>query len=206
MSLALINEPGKGFRWVRQSGKVGHLIIEQIKDGLVVVRDGERTIELVPAKRPEKRGLLEGVSSDETGFEPSLSALGRAGGDVTRRPHFVVSGEMEARDMPPRASSEERASTEELISGLKGIQASLESGSGPGDREQAALMEGLISDLKATRISTEEAKRLGHLGKELESVDAARDEADIQHDPNRANDGGAETEAVAREPNNADNR
>ncbi len=209
LSLALIDEPGKGFRWVRQSGKVGHLVIEQIKDGLVVVRDGERTIELVPAKRPEKRGLLEGASSGETGFKPSLSALGRAGADVTRRPHFVVSSKMEGGDMPPRASSEERASLKELISGLKGVQASLESGkagSGLGDGEQAALVEGLISDLEATRISAEEAKRLGHLGKELESVDAARDEADIQQDPNRANDVGAKIEAGAREPNSADNR
>ena len=34
LSLALIDEPGKGFRWVKQSSKVGHLIIEQVKDGL----------------------------------------------------------------------------------------------------------------------------------------------------------------------------
>ena len=38
-SLALIDEPGKGLRWVKQSGEVGHLIIEKVKDGIVVVRD-----------------------------------------------------------------------------------------------------------------------------------------------------------------------
>ena len=209
LSLALIDELGKGSRWVRQSGKVGHLVIEQIKDGLVVVRDGERTIELEPTKRLEKRSLLEGVSSGGTGFKPSLSALGRAGADVTRRPHFVVSGEMKARDIPPQASDEERASLEELIRGLKGIQASFESGKaglGPDDKEKAVLMGGLISDLKATRISAEEAKRLGHLGEELESIDAAPDGADIQRDPNRAKDDRAKIEASAREPNSPDER
>ena len=35
LSLALIDEPGKGRRqWVRQSDKVGHFLIEQIQDGL----------------------------------------------------------------------------------------------------------------------------------------------------------------------------
>jgi hypothetical protein len=53
LSLALIDEPGKGFHWVRQGGKVGHLIIEQIKDGLVVVRDGQRTFELVAESQRE---------------------------------------------------------------------------------------------------------------------------------------------------------
>src|SRR4030066_11509 len=43
LSLALIDEPGKGLCWVRQSSKVGYLIIEQIRDGLVVVRDGQST-------------------------------------------------------------------------------------------------------------------------------------------------------------------
>jgi len=53
-SLALIDEPGKGFRWVRQSGKVGHLIIQQIKDGLVVVKDDQRTFEMTPQRKPKK--------------------------------------------------------------------------------------------------------------------------------------------------------
>jgi len=34
LSLALIDEPGKGLHWVRPSSKVGHLIIEQIRTGL----------------------------------------------------------------------------------------------------------------------------------------------------------------------------
>jgi len=54
MSLALIDEPGKGFRWIRQSGKVGHLIIQQVKDGIVVVKDDQRTFEMIPERKPKK--------------------------------------------------------------------------------------------------------------------------------------------------------
>ena len=46
MSLALIKKSEGGLDWVRQSSKVGHLIIEQVKDGVVVIRDGERTFKL----------------------------------------------------------------------------------------------------------------------------------------------------------------
>ena len=33
LSQALIDEPGKGRFWVRQSSMVGHLLVEQVKDG-----------------------------------------------------------------------------------------------------------------------------------------------------------------------------
>lgn len=57
-SLALLDEPGKGLRWVRQSGKVGHIIVEEVKDGLIIVRDGQRTYELI-ADRLAKKSLLK---------------------------------------------------------------------------------------------------------------------------------------------------
>jgi len=58
-SLVLIDEPGKGLHWVRQSGKIGHLLIEQIKDGLIVVKDNGRTYEVAAEQKPET-SLLEG--------------------------------------------------------------------------------------------------------------------------------------------------
>ena len=52
MSLALIDEPGKGQHWIRQSSEVGHLRIEQIKDGLVVVKSSKETFELAVQPSP----------------------------------------------------------------------------------------------------------------------------------------------------------
>ena len=46
ISQALIDQTDKGRHWFRQSGKVGDFIIEQIKDGLVVLRNNEMTFEL----------------------------------------------------------------------------------------------------------------------------------------------------------------
>ncbi len=72
LSLALIDEPGKGFRWVRRSDKIGRMVIEQIKDGVVIVNDGSKTIEL-KAKRPPKKSLLRGKKSEADKLEKQMS-------------------------------------------------------------------------------------------------------------------------------------
>jgi len=65
LSLALIDEPGKGLRWIRQSSEIGHLTVEEVKDGKVVIRDGTRTYEIEPKQIP-KRSLVKGESSYST--------------------------------------------------------------------------------------------------------------------------------------------
>ncbi len=183
LSLALIDEPGKGLRWVRQSSEVGHLIIEQVKDGLVVVKDGKRTFELV-AERPEKRSLVK-KPSGETAPDLIKSALGKGATDIA------------GNKAPQMSVEEEKASLKKAIDELKAVQADFESDktdSKLSGEASAVLIEGLISNLeaKAMRISAEEARRLDHLGKELK---------DVQLDPNRAKDDRTESDANLSEPN-----
>ncbi len=80
LSIALIDEPGKGLHWVRQSSKVGHLLIEQVKDGLIVVKDSKGTFELEVEQKPEL-SLLEGApgASSRTGASSQTGASDRAG-------------------------------------------------------------------------------------------------------------------------------
>ena len=157
LSLALIDEPGKGLRWVRQSSEVGHLVIEQIKDGSVVIRDGQKTNELVP-ERPEKASLVKETSIDtdvpdskaqqRRSGKSRTSASGRADSSITRRKRRQI-GTGEAK-------------------------------------EQVPLSEGIIPELEAMRISTEEAERLDRLGKELN---------DVQQEPNQSEDDISEDDA-----------
>ena len=167
LSLALIDEPGKGLHWVRQGGKVGHLIIEQIKDGLVVVRDGQRTFELV-AERPEKRSLVKGASLEPIRAKPSLSPLDRP--DVP-----VIHRMPDGRRRPPRmTAAEEKAEREKVLAELEAMLMSIESDrtdSQRSDEENAVEMEGFISDIKAMRVSAEEADHLGRLGRQLDDSD-----------------------------------
>ena len=185
LSLVLIDEPGKGLRWVRQSTKVGHLLIEQVKDGFVVVKDGSGTFELVAELQPEP-SLLEGASAvplKRTGFPSQAEPSGRA--PVTTGSKSAVPSPTPWRTGPgvtdskikiPQTkdmSPEEDAKMNELIEKLRQIQNSFKSdkaGSGTSAKGKAEMMEILISKFKSSRLSAEEAKKLNTLGRELREV------------------------------------
>jgi hypothetical protein len=188
LSLALIDEPGKGLYWVRQFSKVGHLIIEQVKDGLVVVRDGKSTFELA-AERPEKRSLLKANSS--------------SGGRITgSKPPEIdaevqMSAEEEAALMKETEAERKKALAELDVMLLEGgiVQADVEVGetdSGSKAKEIAAARKRSISDLETMRISAREARGLGRLGRRLKNV---------QREQNRVEDNRTESDANLIEPN-----
>ena len=178
MSLVYIDEPGKGLHWVRQSSKVGHLLIEQVKDGLVVIKGSEGTFELVVEQKPVT-SLIEGaspVSAIPGGRNSTRSTPPPKG---IRAPTSIKNARSKSPPQPQR-NAKETKEMEELINNLKNLQRSSKSdktNSGPGEKDKAALMDKLISNFKSTRISTEEAKKLDNLGKQLK---------DTPHDPNRS--------------------
>jgi len=180
LSLALIDEPGKGFRWVRQSNKVGHLIIEQIKDGALVVRDGQNTFELV-AKRPEKINLVKGTLP----IGPAVAAPAPAA-PVVAAP---------APAAPPPAPQPVEIHPEEILAKLMAMKADAESDVNNPEYtgENAEMFDKLISEFKAMRITDQEAKKLGQLGEDLN---------DIYRDPNLAEDKADENNANSSEANN----
>ena len=158
LSLALIDEPGKGLHWVRQSSKVGHLVIEQIRDSLVVVKGDKGTFELPVEQRPEM-SLLEGrthapkEAGGQTSAKSTLTPSGRTSARITR-----------TRSRPPQrlqnTDTEKTAQLQELAVKLKGAS----------PEERDAMLEKYISNVKSLRVSAEEAKKLGDLGKQLKDV------------------------------------
>jgi hypothetical protein len=185
LSLALIDEVGKGLRWVRQSSKLGHLIIEQVKDGLVVVRDGRRTFELV-VERPEKRSLLKEPLSRATGSKSILSASGKADSRITGSRALQRNAEETAA-----LQKEQAKLAEKIFAELQAMQADAESDKTDSEHAEENTAK-TKKDLESTRISAEEAKRLDHLGKKLK---------DVQQGPNQVKDDRTETDANLSEPN-----
>jgi len=157
LSLALIDEVGKGIRWVRRSGRVGHLVIDQIKDGLVVVKDGRRTFEVAVVERPKKVNLIKSPTLDGTDAKAALQP-GWQG---------VTAGQMSAEESA-ESRAEKAAALDELVRELKAIQAA-------GESEQAGTEQGkkdgdaLEKFIESIRIDAEEAKKLNNLGKELQN-------------------------------------
>jgi hypothetical protein len=176
LSLALIDEPGKGFHWVRQAGKVGHLIIEKVEDGLVVVRDGQRTFEL-EVDKPKKRSLVKGSISDVRITSTELPPMSRDEEEVSGK----------------QLNEAEQSRTGGGLGELEdNLMAAMEVARADGNVEEVGKLEKLISDIETMRIGDEEARQLGRLGERL------RERHRRIH---RARDGKIEADANLSEPN-----
>jgi len=155
------------------------------------------------ADRPEERSLLKNrvshlVNRELPSPEPQIPS------PKPRTP---------SREIPAaQMSAEETAAWEKLVGELDAIQADAESGKIDWEdsaEKSRALMEKLTSQLESmrgespntieavreSRISDEEAERLGHLGRELK---------DVRGDPNRAKDDKTESDANSNEPSSSE--
>ncbi len=178
MSLALIDQSGKGFRWVRQSARIGHLIIEKIKDGVVVIRDGQKTQELVPS-RPVRRSLIKGKGapvSGKTDFKAALKALSIAetGIESAGEPEPMPVGSPRPSRQVSQVDEEKAALMNKFVENLRAMKAagSDDFNSQLNDEKSQALIDKIMSDLRTSRVSPEEAGKLQRLGKELKSQDS----------------------------------
>lgn len=146
-SLAFIDEPGKGTRWVSQSSNVGHLTIEQVKDGIVVVRDGGRTFELsVPENR--QRSLVEGTSPAAKTTTPLTTTL----------------------ESTPTTSTPAAPPNAEEIERIKKLMESLSERVKSPDNIDSEEVGEIMSNIGSMRISPGEAERLKELPKELDDT------------------------------------
>ncbi len=171
-SLALIDEPGKGFRWVEQSEEVGHLVFEQIKDGVVVLKDGQKTFEIT-ADRPAKKSLVKNLLGNTTSEPPSLTLETLVRSETSEANTVAAGNEPPASPPLPVVDEKTAALMEEFMSRMKDMQSKAETNEADKERRvegNAEMMEKFISDLQAMRISSEESKELGDLGEELKSV------------------------------------
>jgi hypothetical protein len=204
LSLAYIDEPGKGLHWVRQGDKVSHLLIQEVQDGSVIVKDRDKLNTLVVARAPKKSLLRSDKTSKSTTVMPGTSTSitssvsapvgSQRGGpptlprtDAAKRAIAAKSAAMAAT--PPRVTvprpgrrpmqpseAEQDAVLAEFINELKAMEGTGKNGSEYSAEERAALKEAIV-DFEAMRITAGEAKRLDRLGREL---------GNVQSDPERA--------------------
>ena len=147
LSFALIDEPGKGFRWLRQSSSVGHLVIEEIKDGLVVIRDGQRTYDLIAERKPRKSLVKGKGAAPGTGSKPSVP------------------------ETEPTVNKDEML--DNIIERIESAVASDSTDSQPAAEESDATMQELLTAIEAMRAHSEESKKLNDLGQELNGAKQA---------------------------------
>ena len=187
LSQALIDEPGKGRHWVRQSSMIGHIFIEQVKDGLVVLKSGEETYNIEIQEKAETgitgKASPASLRSSPGPVKPTSTAFSRA--INTRNP----------RNIPQRTQRniDDEEKMNEFVDKLKDLQQSSVSDktdSKIDKEERNARIQELISKYKSTRVSAKEAEKLDNMGEEMK---------DIQEDPNLYSPEAGEDEADVNE-------
>ena len=227
-SLALIDEPGKGLQWIRQGGTVNRLVIEKVSDGSITIRDGQRTFEMNVVKVDEKwRGLVKGAGGTTTEaatkpLEPAAvtnqpEAAKRItrgqrgiGGDRQVRPDVAAirqrSGGTVATQEPPVRQPTPAPVTQNPESAVSesppARQGAADVVSPPDEKDFIRLR--LAEEISASRITTDEAKRMEELAQTLEQLEElVRQKAAGQFDANASSAGkdSAKSKANPSEPN-----
>jgi hypothetical protein len=85
-SFVLIDEVGKGLHWVKQGATVGRVTIETIKDGTIIVRDGQRTSEMNVKVQETWRNLLKNPPPQTRPGSVSTNPAGSAAATATANP------------------------------------------------------------------------------------------------------------------------
>ncbi len=181
-SWALINEVGKGWHWVRQGEKAGHLIVEKIGDGVVLIRDGSKTYELA-AEREERIDYVKSFTGT-VALDKTIPAWQSAERAVTK----VESSQQTDVSSTENESVEPQKSLEDAKKELE---------------ENAEWIRQLQENPESLGMTDEEAKELEGLGEMLKSLETEIEaiEAIESNEPNAADKSGS-TEA---EPNSTEN-
>jgi hypothetical protein len=153
-SLALIDEVGKGLHWVKQGGKVGHLIIEKIGDGKVLINDNGKTYELL-AERQERPDLVKSYSGTIAEDKPIILW------DLSEKPAAQAESDVLSDDtvetfVQEQDPEELRRQTQENIEWLRQLQ----------------------QDPNSLGMTDEEARELSGLGEILKSLESELEQLD----------------------------
>jgi hypothetical protein len=175
LSLALINEPGKGNSWVRQSSTVNHLLIEQVKDGYVIVRNGEETFQLQKEDKKLSSAFPGGAIIASRGKTPPLPLKpGRITTPVVQTPPKAPPQLFPKTEPKTETDTEKEKRLEDLIEKMKALGSANNDSNNPGmsTEEKTAQMQKLLIELRSSNINInqDEAKKLADLGEMLDSV------------------------------------
>jgi hypothetical protein len=178
------------------------LVIDQVKDGIVVVKSNEETYEVPVEQIPDAAAATPASPAVPTVPTPrDVPMRGRAVPPASAKMPSVTTPAVVGAIPQPLGSTEKNVKLQELARQLIDVQrnsASGSSGAGLSDTEKAARAQELIAEYRAAqrsvRVSPKEAKELGDLGKGLEQT---------QGEPNApaASTGDGKIEAGPSDPN-----
>ena len=174
LSLALIDEPGEGVHWVRQADEVGHLLIEQVKDGIVVVKDGQKTFEIASEKQEKTNPLIKDSSAPAAASVPApVLAADKKPAAATAAPSTGVVWLPENRKAKGTRRASPVVDSKSKALGMALITKNRDKVTDDLSEGEKKLADKVFAELDAMKVSTTEANKLGALGEDLKNAGTA---------------------------------
>ncbi len=151
LSMALIDEPGKGLSWVSQGQELNHLLFKDIQNGVLTVQD---------SKGPRQISVPERVD------EQRVRNLLKKGNEDAKRKAASTITVSQPVSVTPQVSPEEKKKMEDFFSKL-GEMTSEGTEAGKGNN-QAEMIKAFFSSFRSSRIGDDEANQLRDLGTTLD--------------------------------------
>jgi hypothetical protein len=179
-SFAFIRLPDNTFQWIQPGSVVGHQTVKEIRGGSIICSDGQRDSEIPVQANPNTASLLE------TGVAPSVAAASGLLSPAVQPASFpgvrpAVPGGAGIPMSPAPADSgrltdREKQDYNDLVNRIR--QELKNPAPGQADSNAAmtneAEVDKLISAIKSSRVSAEEAQKLDNLGEQLNGASDKR--------------------------------
>jgi hypothetical protein len=149
-SFAYIRLADGTYQWARRGDEIGHITIREIRRDSILCWDGSRESEMMVAQPVDTASLLEGGAGPSTAM------------------NSVASPPVSLSTPSSSPAISKGVALDRITSQIKLLQkASSGEDANSSAHDRAAVMDRLISEYRSSRLSPEEAEKLGNLGEEL---------------------------------------
>ena len=157
LSTALVELPNKKTKWVKLSSTVEHSVIEEIKDGLIVIRSGEKLSEIESPQRPSKLTYLKKADGEESKSQETGMGLTLPQRLATK----VAPAAPKSPARPAKAARRIRGALPKRTS--PAAQKKRAEDAAKQKQENIKSIKGIIENRESMKISKEETERLADL-------------------------------------------
>jgi hypothetical protein len=164
-SIAYVRSMDNTCQWVRCGSEIGYLTIKEVREGSVICWDGRRESEIPIEVVPDRVAMLEGREAAPASTTTPATAPQPVGvkvlGVPASQPRLPVRSALpQPQSAAPKMNEDEHKAMSEIVDRLK--QSS--NTGGPATEAERRALANMISELKSSRVSPQETRKLEDMG------------------------------------------
>jgi len=175
-SFAYIRLPDNTYQWVQSGSEIGHLTIKEVREGSLLCWDGQRESEVSMEAVVDRVSLMTAdeaaVIPTETPIPQAVPARSSIPVKISESPAVVPQGVPQPvpaamRNGSSKMTEEEQRAVSELVEKYRKMQSSSGDANAATAADRIALANKLMSEIRSSRVSPQETRKLENLGDQI---------------------------------------